>query len=97
MSSTRTRPAAVLAVLAFLAVGCGAASATGHAQAPRHTPPAPRPAATRPAAPSTAHPPARTPAAPKTPAVTANPIPQGNSGDQDADNNGGPSDGDGNI
>ena len=27
----------------------------------------------------------------------ANPIPQGNAGDQDADNNGGPSDGDGNI
>jgi len=26
-----------------------------------------------------------------------NPIPQGNGGDQDADNNGGPSDGDGNI
>jgi hypothetical protein len=27
----------------------------------------------------------------------ANPIPQGNGGDQDADNNGGPSDGDGNV
>jgi hypothetical protein len=27
----------------------------------------------------------------------ANPIPQGNGGDQDSDNNGGPSDGDGNI
>jgi len=26
-----------------------------------------------------------------------NPIPQGNGGDQDADNNGGPSDGDGSI
>ena len=40
-----------------------------------------------------------TPAAPPamTPAQTANPIPQGNGGDQDADNNGGPSDGDGNI
>jgi hypothetical protein len=33
----------------------------------------------------------------KPPAQTANPIPQGNSGDHDADNNGGPSDGDGNI
>ena len=28
---------------------------------------------------------------------TANPIPQGNGGDHDADNNGGPSDGDGNV
>ena len=39
------------------------------------------------------------PAAPPAtaPAHTANPIPQGNGGDQDADNNGGPSDGDGNI
>jgi hypothetical protein len=44
-------------------------------------------------------PPATTPAAPPAtaPAHTANPIPQGNGGDQDADNNGGPSDGDGNI
>jgi len=31
------------------------------------------------------------------PAQPANPIPQGNGGDHDADNNGGPSDGDGNI
>jgi hypothetical protein len=31
------------------------------------------------------------------PAQPANPIPQGGGGDQDADNNGGPSDGDGNI
>ena len=40
-----------------------------------------------------------TPAAPPAtaPAQTANPIPQGNGGDHDADNNGGPSDGDGNI
>jgi hypothetical protein len=38
------------------------------------------------------------PAPPATaPAQMANPIPQGNGGDQDADNNGGPSDGDGNI
>ena len=36
-----------------------------------------------------------TPAAP--PAQTPNPIQQGNGGDHDADNNGGPSDGDGNI
>jgi hypothetical protein len=40
-----------------------------------------------------------TPAAPPAtaPAQTANPTPQGNGGDHDADNNGGPSDGDGNI
>jgi len=40
-----------------------------------------------------------TPAAPPamTPAQTANPVPQDNGGDHDADNNGGPSDGDGNI
>jgi predicted ATPase len=38
------------------------------------------------------------PAPPATaPAQPANPIPQGNGGDHDADNNGGPSDGDGNI
>ena len=38
------------------------------------------------------------PAAPATaPAHTANPVPQGNGGDQDADNNGGPADGDGNL
>jgi hypothetical protein len=42
--------------------------------------------------------PAATHAAPaQPPAQTANPIPQGNGGDHDADNNGGPSDGDGNI
>jgi len=40
-----------------------------------------------------------TPAAPPAmaPAQTANPIPQDNGGDHDADNNGGPSDGDGNL
>ena len=40
-----------------------------------------------------------TPAAPPAtaPAQPANPIPQGNGGDHDADNNGGPSDGDGNL
>lgn len=31
------------------------------------------------------------------PKAKANPIPQGNGGDHDSDNNGGPSDGDGNI
>ena len=61
----------------------------------RHVQAAPaHPAASTPAAPP-ASPPAAPPASP--PAHTANPIPQGNGGDQDADNNGGPSDGDGNI
>jgi len=46
-----------------------------------------------------AHTAATTPPAPpaSAPAQTANPIPQGNGGDQNADNNGGPSDSDGNI
>ena len=94
MSFTLIRTAAGLALLAALAAGCGNAVAAQH-----H--PAPKPAAsahqhhksgpmhtavtTPPAPPATA------------PAQTANPIPQGNGGDQDADNNGGPSDGDGNI
>ena len=41
--------------------------------------------------------PAPTHAPTTAPAHSANPIPQGNGGDGDADNNGGPSDGDGNI
>ena len=41
--------------------------------------------------------PAPTHAPTTAPAHSANPIPQGNGGDHDADNNGGPSDGDGNI
>jgi hypothetical protein len=59
-------------------------STPAHAAPPATTPPAP-PTTTPPAPPTTA------------PAHTANPIPQGNGGDHDADNNGGPSDGDGNI
>jgi hypothetical protein len=99
MSFTLIRPMAGLALLAALAAGCGnavaaqpaapkpAASVHHHHSGPTHTavttPPAPP--TTAPAPPTTA------------PAQTANPIPQGNGGDQDADNNGGPSDGDGNI
>ena len=41
--------------------------------------------------------PAPTHAPTTAPAHSTNPIPQGNGGDGDADNNGGPSDGDGNI
>ena len=40
---------------------------------------------------------ARAHAAPPAPAHTANPIPQGNGGDHDSDNNGAASDGDGNM
>ena len=95
MSLTFLRSAAGAALLAVLATGCGTAVTAQHnaardhqRRAPVHaavtTPPAP-PVTTAPAPPSTA------------PAAPANPIPQGNGGDQDADNNGGPSDGDGNI
>jgi hypothetical protein len=94
MSFTLIRPAAGLALLAALAAGCGNAVAAQH-----H--PAPKPAATahqhHTSGPT--HTAVTTPPAPPAtaPAQTANPIPQGNGGDQDADNNGGPSDGDGNI
>jgi hypothetical protein len=84
MSFTLIRPAAGLALLAALAAGCGNAVAAPHQHhqsGPTHA------VVTTPPAPA-----ATTPAAP-----SANPIPQGNGGDQDADNNGGPSDGDGNI
>jgi predicted lipoprotein with Yx(FWY)xxD motif len=104
---THARWATGLALLAALAAGCGTATAshpTAHPAKPTPTPAihsaAPTPAtghhhrhARR------AHPAVTTPPAPpaSAPAPTANPIPQGNGGDQDADNNGGPSDGDGNI
>jgi hypothetical protein len=107
MSLTLTRSATGFALLAILAAGCGTAAAAHHAAAN------PKPAATAPAAPPPAakahhhhhhsrpaHPVAATPPAPPAstaPAPPANPIPQGNGGDQDADNSGGPSDGDGNI
>jgi len=110
MSFTFARPAAGLALLAVLATGCGTAAAAhsaaptpaaaAHSATPTPTAAAhsatPTPAAThhhhhaRPR-----HAAVTTPAT--APAQTANPIPQGNGGDQDADNNGGPSDGDGNI
>jgi hypothetical protein len=96
MSFTFARPAAGLALLAVLATGCGTAAAA-HSAAP--TPAAaahsatPTPAATH----HHHHARPRHAAVTTAPAQTANPIPQGNGGDQDADNNGGPSDGDGNI
>ena len=110
MSFTLVRSAAGFALLAAVAAGCGTAVAA-HSQAAK--PPAaarhhPAPLTSGPGTPARAHrhvqaapahPAAGTPAAPPAspPAHTANPIPQGNGGDQDADNNGGPSDGDGNI
>ena len=111
MSFTLIRSAAGFALLAAVAAGCGTAVAA-HSQAAKppaavHHHPAPlthepsTPARThRHVQAAPAHPAASTPARaarPARPAQTANPIPQGNGGDQDADNNGGPSDGDGNI
>jgi predicted lipoprotein with Yx(FWY)xxD motif len=60
---------------------------------------APQPAAAHHHHAGPAHAAASTPAAPPAtaPAQSANPIPQGNGGDHDTDNNGGPSDGDGNL
>ena len=103
MSFTFARSAAGVALLAVLAAGCGTAAAAhsaathpgrGGAIRPcrRRPPPSSPPC---PAGAPRGHHAARPPAT--TPAQTANPIPQGNGGDQDADNNGGPSDGDGNI
>src|SRR5580692_1553217 len=84
------------------------AAAQPHHSAAAHAPvtmPTSPPATSAPAtsAPATSAPatsaPATTAPAPVTtaPASPANPIPQGNGGDHDPDNNGGPSDGDGNL
>jgi hypothetical protein len=81
-------PAAALAVT-LAACGPSAHPAVpkpvGVAHSHAHSAPAHAAVTTPPASPATA------------PAPPANLIPQGNGGDQDADNNGGPSDGDGNI
>jgi hypothetical protein len=105
-----TLPAA--AVLAVTLAACGSSgSSSTHPASPKPTSAAPSharsappsvPVTTPPPPATTPPPPATTPAAPAAPpatapAHTANPIPQGNGGDHDADNNGGPSDGDGNI
>jgi hypothetical protein len=107
MSLTFIRSAAGAALLAVLAAGCGtaatahragakpAAAAQPHHSAATHAPvttPASPPATTAPAPSATGPAPATT-----APASPANPIPQGNGGDHDPDNNGGPSDGDGNL
>jgi hypothetical protein len=107
----KRRPKGLLALAAagvatIVLAACGSTSSAGssHQQshAPTHAPttaPAQSPALPT-HAPTTA--PAQSPAPPTHPPTTApahsvNPIPQGNGGDGDADNNGGPSDGDGNI
>jgi hypothetical protein len=100
MPFTLVRSVAGLALLAALAAGCGTAvaahstapkpAATTHSVAPK-PPAAHRHRHSRPMRHTATTPPATAPGQP------ANPIPQGNGGDQDADNNGGPSDGDGNI
>ncbi len=98
MSLPLSRKAAGFALLAALA-GCGGAAVATHS--PGGKPAAPpamhsRYSAPIPAATKSAHHRATASPAPPPPA-TANPIPQGNGGDHDADNNGGPSDGDGNL
>ena len=82
---------AVAGVATIVLAACGQTAASGgsshqHSPAPTHAP------ATAPA-----QSPAPTHAPTMAPAHSANPIPQGNGGDGDADNNGGPSDGDGNV
>jgi hypothetical protein len=100
---------AVAGVATIVLAACGSTASGGssHQQshAPTHAPttvpahsahqqsPAPTHAPTT--APAQSPAPAHVPTT--APAHSANPIPQGNRGDGDADNNGGPSDGDGNI
>jgi hypothetical protein len=95
------------AALAVTLAACGpSGSPSTHPAAPKpssaapshaHSAPPSVPVTTPPPPATTPPPPATTPPAPPATSHTANPIPQGNGGDQDADNNGGPSDGDGNI
>ena len=96
MSLTLPRSAAGLALLAVMAAGCGTVAAAYHT--------GPKPAAAHAQHGPTMMHTAATPGAmahhrhhATTQARPANPIPQGNGGDHDADNNGGPSDGDGNL
>ena len=100
MSLIFIRSAAAAGLLAVLAAGCGTAVTAQHAGAKPAAAAQPHRSA-RAHAPVTTptSPPATTAPAPATtaPAPPANPIPQGNGGDHDPDNNGGPSDGDGNL
>jgi hypothetical protein len=90
MSLTLTRSAAGLALLTALLAGCGA-SATSQPAGGRSGRP------TTASTPVTSAPAAAPSPAPAKSTSSSSSIPQGNAGDEDADNNGGPSDGDGNI
>ena len=112
MQLTLARWAAGLALLTVLAAGCGATS-TRHAAVTGHVSVSPVPTVThmatpvkarRPTTPAARHhrhhhhrPTAPTVTTPPAPPPSMNPIPQDNGGDHDADNNGGPIDGDGAI
>jgi hypothetical protein len=94
--------AAGVATIVLAACGQTGSGGSSHHQshAPTHastTAPAQSPAPTHAPATAPAQNPAPTHAPTTAPAHSVNPIPQGNGGDHDADNNGGPSDGDGNI
>jgi hypothetical protein len=109
MSFPLARSAAGLALLAALTAGCSTAvaahssvpkpTATAHSVKPSAKPSAKPsvPPTTQPPAPPTTQPPAPPPPTATMSAPPPNPISQGNGGDHDPDNNGGPSDGDGNI
>ena len=113
MSFPLARSAAGLTLLAALTAGCSTAAAahssvpkptaTAHSIKPSAKPSVPpttqppAPPTTQPPAPPTTQPPASPPPATTMPAPPPNPIQQGDGGDHDSDNNGGPSDGDGNI
>jgi hypothetical protein len=112
MQLTLARWATGLALLTTLVAGCSAAG-TSHAPVAAQASKSPVPTATHVATPARAHVPATpavrhhrrrhhrttvpTVTAPPAPPVTMLAIPQDNGGDHDADNNGGPIDGDGNI
>ena len=102
MSFTLAGSAAGLALLAVLAAGCGTA-VTAHPAAAKPSAAA-HSAAPRPTAHHHHHFPAgarcghyATRSAGRCARPDHQSLPQGNGGDQDADNNGGPTDGDGNI
>jgi hypothetical protein len=83
-------------VLAVAIAGCGG-SGKSYAPASGSPPAAHGPGATAGAAASGSEGPSAASTASQTPSAESTGIPQHNGGDQDADNNGGPSDGDGNV
>ena len=105
MSLTFIRSAAGAALLAVLAAGCGTAATAQHAATkpaaaaqPRHSAPAHAPVTTPTPPPATTAPATRGPA-PATTRLPRPPIPsrRATAATTIRDNNGGPSDGDGNI